>query len=91
VAWTGGDARIAKVEVSVDGHRTWLPAELVGEDRPYAWRRWRFIWDAPKGTHVVAARATDTRGNAQPLGEPPWNPGGYLWNGIHGVIVKVGS
>ncbi|MDB5100361.1 MAG: putative Sulfite:cytochrome c oxidoreductase, subunit [Cyanobacteria bacterium RYN_339] len=90
VAWTGGDARIAQVEISVDGNVSWRPAELLGEDRPYGWRRFRAVWSAPAGHHVVSARATDTRGAAQPLQDPPWNPGGYLWNGIHGVVVEVG-
>jgi DMSO/TMAO reductase YedYZ molybdopterin-dependent catalytic subunit len=89
VAWTGGDARVAKVEVSTDGYQTWHQAELLGEDRPYCWRRWRWVWDARAGHFVVGARATDTRGAIQPPGDPAWNPGGYLWNGLHGVAVEV--
>ncbi|MFN3432336.1 MAG: molybdopterin-dependent oxidoreductase [Candidatus Sericytochromatia bacterium] len=90
VAWTGGDARINRVDVSVDGGRTWTPAELLGEDLPYAWRQWRLGWrPSGPGDHTLLARATDTRGATQPLGEAPWNPSGYHWNAADAVTVTV--
>ena len=91
VAWTGGDARITKVEVSADGGRTWAVARLEGEDRPYAWRRWAFDWTAaagrPGGAVTFMARATDDRGRVQPVGASPWNPSGYQWNAADHVEV----
>lgn len=90
VAWTGGDARIAQVEVSVDAGQTWTKAELLGEDLPYAWRQWRLNWTPPRaGTYTVMARATDTRGAVQPIGESPWNPSGYQWNAADAITVTV--
>ncbi len=89
VAWTGADARITQVEVSTDRGKTWKLAELVGPDEPYAWRQWRYRWTpAAAGTHTLTARATDTKGETQPV-EPAWNPSGYHWNGYHLVDVQV--
>jgi DMSO/TMAO reductase YedYZ molybdopterin-dependent catalytic subunit len=65
VAW---GARIARVEVRIDGGR-WRPAVL---DRPherhgYAWRFWSFEWGTPPaGEHTVACRAFGTDGDLQP-------------------------
>lgn len=91
VAWTGGDARVTKVEVSTDGGGSWRPATLLGEDRPYAWRRWQFDWLPPAegGKATIMARATDDRGQRQPIGEAPWNPSGYQWNAADAVEVEV--
>jgi len=88
VAWTG-EGRIVSVEVSTDEGRPWLPARLVGEDVPYAWRRWELDWQPTRpGSSVLLCRATDDRGHTQPE-RSPWNPGGFLWNGWDRVTVDV--
>jgi DMSO/TMAO reductase YedYZ molybdopterin-dependent catalytic subunit len=94
IAWTGGDAVVDKVEVSVsidDGPR-WRPAELLDEARPWSWRRWRIFWEpvaARPGRVVIAARASDSSGATQPE-TTPWNKSGYLWNGIDRVSCEIG-
>jgi len=88
VAWTG-EGRIARVEVSTDEGQTWEPARLVGDDVPYAWRRWQFLWQVRgSGLRTILCRATDDRGQVQPMASP-WNPGGFLWNGVDRVQVQV--
>jgi len=88
VAWTG-EGKVAKVEISTDDGRTWQSAKLVGEDTPYAWRQWEHGWHASEaGPRAILSRATDDRGNVQPL-TSPWNPGGFLWNGVDRVRVHV--
>ena len=88
VAWAG-ETRIAKVEVSMDEGKTWGPTHLVGDDRLYAWRQWRFLWQARvQGTFTILCRATDERGDVQPAASS-WNPGGFLWNGWDRVTVHV--
>jgi DMSO/TMAO reductase YedYZ molybdopterin-dependent catalytic subunit len=86
-----GDGRVTKVEVSADGGRTWAPA-ILGEDHgPYSFRTWTYAWSpSGPGTHVLAVRATDEKGNVQP-DTPVWNPGGYLWNAIERQDVVVGT
>lgn len=88
VAWSGETA-IAKVEVSFDEGRTWGAARLVGEDHPYAWRQWQFVWKPNAiGTVTILCRATDAGGDTQPE-ISPWNPSGFLWNGWDRVSVTV--
>ncbi|MCX5722211.1 MAG: sulfite oxidase [Nitrospirae bacterium] len=87
VAWTG-EGRIVRVEVSIDEGRTWEPARLIGEEQPYAWRQWQYIWQSTSGLKTILCRATDDRGVTQPE-TSPWNPSGFLWNGWDHVIVAV--
>jgi sulfite oxidase len=90
VAWSG-EAKVVKVEVSVDEGKTWESARLVGEDHPYAWRQWQFIWRMKTtGTCTILCRATDARGDVQPA-TSPWNPSGFLWNGWDRVTVTVAA
>ena len=88
VAWSG-EAPVVSVELSFDEGRSWEPARLVGEDEPYAWRQWQFLW-RPKGGGSVTmlCRATDSTGQVQPQ-TTPWNPSGFLWNGWDRVTVTV--
>jgi DMSO/TMAO reductase YedYZ molybdopterin-dependent catalytic subunit len=87
--WSGG-AEIVGVDVSADGGSTWAPAELGEADLGrFAWRSWRFTWDAVPGEHELCCRARDADGNEQPL-EPRWNVGGYVNNAVQRVRVTVG-
>ena len=87
-AWSGA-AEIAGVDVSIDGGEKWVGAEL---DDPvlgrWAWRGWRFTWDAEPGEHELCCRARDSAGNEQPL-TPSWNLGGYVNNAVQRVSVNV--
>ena len=87
-AWSGV-AEIAAVDVSTDGGETWAAAELgdaaLGR---WAWRPWRFAWEAEPGEHELCCRARDAAGNVQPL-EPPWNLGGYVNNAVQRVSATV--
>jgi len=90
VAWTG-EGKVVTVEVSVDDGQTWENARFVGEDAPYAWRQWQFIWNPRQpGARTILARATDDHGQTQPMASP-WNPGGFLWNGVDHIQVEVKS
>jgi DMSO/TMAO reductase YedYZ molybdopterin-dependent catalytic subunit len=83
-AWVG-EGSIARVDLSYDEGVTWRPAALNSEGDKYAWRIFsaEFLPRSP-GFVTVLARATDDRGNTQPI-VPAWNPLGYFWNGIHRV------
>jgi DMSO/TMAO reductase YedYZ molybdopterin-dependent catalytic subunit len=87
-AWSG-EAEIAGVDVSADGGDTWAAADLgdaaLGR---WAWRSWRFTWDAEPGEHELCCRARDAAGNEQPLAAP-WNLGGYKNNAVQRVRVTV--
>ena len=85
VAWAGLRA-ISKVEVQIDGGE-WQVATLADELAKSTWRQWVLDWNAPKGNHIVAVRATDGTGETQTAKESPPDPDGAT--GYHTIQVKV--
>lgn len=91
VAFNDGTVRIATVDVSLDGGRSWHQAKLDTPESPYAWHPWQYDAELPRGEVKLLARATDRLGRTQPLdGAIHWNPAGYAWNGMHEVRVQAG-
>jgi DMSO/TMAO reductase YedYZ molybdopterin-dependent catalytic subunit len=94
-----GYGSVNKMEISINENfsavsglttKMWTPAELGEDHGPYSFRTWSHTWTPPKpGRYVLAARATDGKGNVQP-DDSVWNPGGYLWNRIEYQEVVVG-
>lgn len=61
-----GDRGISKVEVSVDGGKTWQAAQLKKPLASNTWALWAFEWQSPsQGEQFVYARATDGSGQVQ--------------------------
>ncbi len=85
-AWSG-QGSVTKVEVSVDGG-AWQEATLEPSLGEFAWRGWRFEWDATPGDHDLACRASDSSGGVQPL-EQVWNYQGMGNNAVQRVEVTV--
>jgi DMSO/TMAO reductase YedYZ molybdopterin-dependent catalytic subunit len=86
-----GFGRVNRVEVSDDGGKTWLVAQLGEDHGAYSFRSWEASWTAKSpGPHTLAVRATDEKGNTQP-DEPVWNAGGYLWNRVERQEIIVGG
>ena len=86
-AWSGR-APVDAVEVSTDGGASWAHAELAPQIGRWAWRGWRFEWDARPGEAELCCRAADATGERQP-DDPPWNVGGYANNAVQRVPVSV--
>jgi sulfite dehydrogenase len=87
----GGTVPLEKVDVSVDGGKTWKQARFLGPDLgPYAWRPFVLAADLSAGEHRIVSRATDVDGNTQPEGRIE-NERGYGHNGWsdHGVTVAI--
>ncbi len=83
VAFSGA-AAIAKVELSLDGGRTFAAATLDGAPGAGRWQVFRMRAEATPGANTALARATDATGAVQPE-TTPWNPSGYFWNAWHRV------
>ena len=99
-AFSGGGRGIDRVDVTIDGGRTWRVAELDRGagivrrlNRNWAWTLWEV--DVPisaesSGSLVIACRAVDSANNTQPeKGEHVWNFRGLLNNSWHRVEVNV--
>lgn len=87
-SWSAS-GKIAKVEVSLDGGKTWQAARLREPNLDGAWVRWDVDWNARPGKYQLQAKATDTKGNTQPT-SVPFNTKGYLYNAVvsHPVTVS---
>src|SRR6516162_6477506 len=65
IAWSGR-GRIERVEVTIDGGRTWTRAHLQEPRLPIAFTRFRLPWRFEGREAVIASRATDESGYVQP-------------------------
>jgi sulfite oxidase len=80
-AFAGGRREVERVDVSLDGGRTWVQAELGEDLGEWAWRLWRVQLQLEPGEHEITVRAWDSAAGTQP--EDPagsWNPKGYANN-----------
>src|SRR5215218_6441429 len=76
LAWAG-DRGIRRVEVSLDGGATWVPATLRRELARAAWRQWRLPLPAgAQGRRSLKVRAVDGRGDLQTARQAPPHPSG---------------
>src|SRR5881296_4252501 len=65
LAWSGR-GRIERVEVTTDGGRTWVNAELQEPRLPIALTRFRLAWRFDGQNAIIASRAVDETGYVQP-------------------------
>jgi DMSO/TMAO reductase YedYZ molybdopterin-dependent catalytic subunit len=84
----GGDHGVTRVELSADGGRNWVLAQLGPDHGRYAFRRFRSGLVLPSGRHVIMARATNAAGVTQPVAQN-WNPSGYNRAGVDPVAVEI--
>lgn len=84
-----GTTPVQRVEVSLDGGKTWNAARFVGPDLGrYAWRQFVLATQLGAGSYVIASRATDAAGNVQPA-ERVENERGYGHNGWRDHAVQL--
>ena len=92
LAWSGR-GRIDGVEVTTDGGRTWLAAELQEPRLPMAMTRFRLPWRFDGREALIASRAVDESGYVQPARAALIAARGtnsiYHYNGIK--VWKVGA
>ena len=65
LAWTGG-GKVTRVDVSVDGGKTYRQAQLQDPVLPYAHTRFRFAWEWNGDEAILQSRCTDEKGEVQP-------------------------
>jgi DMSO/TMAO reductase YedYZ molybdopterin-dependent catalytic subunit len=87
VAWAG-ERGISKVEVTVDGGKTWNEAMLKEPIGPLAWNLWAYRWTPDSsGSATIACRATDGDGETQTAKPADPHPSGA--SGYHTVEVSI--
>ena len=88
----GGVSMVERIEISLDGGKSWREAEFIGPNERFAWRQWRYVWEgAANGTYTLMSRAIDSQGRSQPK-QADWNVLGYGNNGVeeHAISVHIG-
>ncbi|XP_048028630.1 LOW QUALITY PROTEIN: sulfite oxidase, mitochondrial [Megalobrama amblycephala] len=103
-AWSGGGREVVRVDVSIDGGKTWHIAELRTGDKgqhpapppplgkAWAWKLWEIDIPIPHRAREleIVCKAVDSSYNTQPdTVAPIWNLRGVLSNAWHRVKVKV--
>jgi sulfane dehydrogenase subunit SoxC len=85
LAWSGS-GKIERVEITTDGGKSWVTAQLQEPRLPNAFTRFRLTWRFDGREAVIASRATDETGYAQPSREEliavRGTNSGYHFNGM---------
>ena len=85
LAWSGS-GRIERVEITTDGGKSWVNAQLQEPRLPNAFTRFRLTWRFDGREAVIASRATDETGYVQPSREQliavRGTNSGYHFNGM---------
>lgn len=85
----GGLEDVAKVDVSLDGGKTWQAARLVGPDLgKYAWRQFVLATNLKPGQYDVSCRVT-TKSGVEQVAQSTENAAGYLNSGWIAHTVKI--
>jgi DMSO/TMAO reductase YedYZ molybdopterin-dependent catalytic subunit len=83
-----GDRGIERVELSVDGGRTWTNATIDFHTSRLTWALWSFEWEPREpGMYELVVRATDGRGQPQTGRRKGIAPDGAT--GLHRIPVRV--
>ncbi|XP_077583044.1 sulfite oxidase, mitochondrial [Stigmatopora nigra] len=103
-AWSGGGRGVVRVDVSLDGGKTWQVARLKNGDggetpepspppgRAWAWKLWELTLPLPPDARQleIVCKAVDDSYNMQPdTVAPIWNLRGVLSNAWHRVKVTI--
>jgi sulfane dehydrogenase subunit SoxC len=85
LAWSGR-GRIERVDITTDGGRSWVKAQLQEPRLPIAFTRFRLAWRFDGREAVIASRSVDESGYEQPTREAliavRGTNSGYHFNGI---------
>lgn len=88
-AWAG-EKRVRRVEVSMNGRRSWAAARLEGATQPYTWIFWSYAWKIPgPGDYELSVRAADAAGLEQPLERSTDRLDDYEQNSYQTVRITV--
>jgi DMSO/TMAO reductase YedYZ molybdopterin-dependent catalytic subunit/glyoxylase-like metal-dependent hydrolase (beta-lactamase superfamily II) len=85
-ALTGGARRIERVELSLDGGKTFHNTQLLDDREAGTWCLWEAELEVEPGPHELLARAWDSAASTQPQHPTQlWNLKGYMNNAWHQI------
>jgi len=85
-----GGGPLARVELSLDGGRSWRPARTARSGERWAWTFWELEVALPPGAHTIMARAVGADGATQPTSaQETWNVKGYGNNAWYRVTLRT--
>jgi sulfite oxidase len=85
-----GGAALARVELSLDGGRSWHPARVARSGERWAWSFWELEVTLEPGAHTIMARAVSADGETQPTSaQETWNVKGYGNNAWYRVTLRA--
>ena len=96
-AYSGGGRKIVRVDISLDGGKSWRACDSLQSDesehpKSWGWTLWTAKVEIPEGVkdiHLVS-KAVDSNYNTQPENfSNIWNLRGVLSNAYHRVNVKI--
>lgn len=86
IAYSGAQG-ISRVDVSIDGGRSWSPANLRKPLGALSWTLWEYPWQPTTGQYIIVVRAIDLAGYVQKPHTAPPLPDGS--SGYHAISVTV--
>jgi DMSO/TMAO reductase YedYZ molybdopterin-dependent catalytic subunit len=85
----GGTSGVAKVELSMNGGRSWHAAPLGPDQGRYGFRLWEAtVPGVAPGKYRLAVRCTNSAGLTQ-VAQAIWNPAGFMRNPIETIAVTA--
>jgi sulfite oxidase len=81
---------LTRVELSLDGGRSWTPARVTRSNERWAWSFWELEVALAPGAHTIMARAVSADGETQPTSaQETWNVKGYGNNAWYRVTLRA--
>jgi DMSO/TMAO reductase YedYZ molybdopterin-dependent catalytic subunit len=89
VAWAG-ERKVSKIELRFNGSGPWQPVVLGESPTSMVWVPWTYAWTIPRpAQYLIEVRATDDRGDSQPLLRDRDRKDYYELNTPHRIMVEA--